>query len=390
MTTAAIELNNIQVRLQQKQVLDGIDLTIEQGDFITFLGPSGCGKTTLLRTIAGLQQADGGSIRIGGREVANGETNFHMEPSKRGLSLVFQSYALWPHMTVFENVAFGLQVRRMGKAEVKRSVQAALDKMRIPELAGRYPSELSGGQQQRVAIARAIVTEPDILLLDEPLSNLDAKLRVEMRAELKRLHQELNTTIIYVTHDQHEAMSLSTRVAVFFGGSLVQTDKPRLLYKHPKTLQVADFIGNAGLHLNSMEGVITHERGQAWLKTAVAAIPVEGCELETHKDVVMTIKPEDIRLYDRQGPDRIAAAVEAVFPSGAETLVQLNAAGGTAMMVRVMGDADYEPGTVLYADLRKEQLNFYDKRTGIRMEHVTPISNTLEESHHEDRLSHSR
>ena len=324
----AIELKDIQVRLQQKQVLDGIDLTIEQGDFITFLGPSGCGKTTLLRTIAGLQQADGGTIRIGGREVANGDTDYHLEPSKRGLSLVFQSYALWPHMTVFENVAFGLQVRKLGKADVKRSVQTALDKMRIPELSARYPGELSGGQQQRVAIARAIVTQPDILLLDEPLSNLDAKLRVEMRAELKRLHQELNTTIVYVTHDQHEALSLSTRVAVFFGGRIVQTDKPRQLYKHPRTLQVADFIGSGGLHMNRLEGVIARESGQAWLKTPVAAIALEECRAcGADGKWCMTIKPEDIRLYDRQGPDRVAAQVEAVFPSGAETLVQLNAGG---------------------------------------------------------------
>ncbi|NBD24271.1 ABC transporter ATP-binding protein [Paenibacillus glycinis] len=368
----AIELKDIQVRLQQKQVLDGIDLTIEQGDFITFLGPSGCGKTTLLRTIAGLQRADGGTIRIGGREVANGDTDYHMEPSKRGLSLVFQSYALWPHMTVFENVAFGLQVRRLAKADVKRSVQNALEKMRIPELSGRYPGELSGGQQQRVAIARAIVTQPDILLLDEPLSNLDAKLRVEMRAELKRLHQELNTTIIYVTHDQHEALSLSTRVAVFFGGRIVQTDKPRQLYKHPRTLQVADFIGSGGLHTNRLEGVIALESGRAWLKTPVAAIALEEAGLAALREVVLTIKPEDIRLYDRQGPDRVTAEVEAVFPSGAETLVQLNA-GGAAMMARVIGDADYEPGAVLYADLRKEQMNFYDKRTGMRLENVAPI-----------------
>lgn len=385
----AIELKDVHVRLQSKQVLSKIDLTIEQGDFITFLGPSGCGKTTLLRTIAGLQKADAGTIRIGGKEVENGDTDYHLEPSKRGLSLVFQSYALWPHMTVFENVAFGLQVRRMGKAEVKRSVQAALDNMRIPELANRYPGELSGGQQQRVAIARAIVTRPDILLLDEPLSNLDAKLRVEMRAELKRLHQELNTTIVYVTHDQQEAMSLSTRIAVFFGGRIVQTDKPRELYKRPSTLQVADFIGNAGMHMNRMEGVIVHECGQTWLKTPIAAIPLAGCGLEAQKHVVLTFKPEDVRLFDKQGADRIVATVEAVFPSGAETLVQLNA-GGVPFMVRVMGDEDYDTGMLVYADLRRERMNFYDKRTGIRLEHVAFDPHQLEEAHHEYRLSLSR
>ncbi|MFC4809770.1 ABC transporter ATP-binding protein [Paenibacillus sp. GCM10023250] len=386
---AAIELKDIRVRLQRKQVLNGIDLTIEPGDFITFLGPSGCGKTTLLRTIAGLQRADAGTIAIGGREVANGATAFHLEPSKRGLGLVFQSYALWPHMTVFENVAFGLQVRRLGKAEIKRSVSAALEAMRIGELAGRYPGELSGGQQQRVAIARAIVTRPDILLLDEPLSNLDAKLRVEMRAELKRLHQELNTTIIYVTHDQQEALSLSTRVAVFFGGRIVQTDKPRELYRHPRTLEVADFLGSAGLRLNRLDGVIACQGGQAWLETPVGPIPLAASGLEAHREAIVTIKPEDVRLHGVPGEGRVAARVEAAFPSGAETLVQLRA-GEASLTARVMGDAEYEPGDLLYADLRRSSLNFYDKRTGMRLAHVAPIPNPMEGSHHEDRFSHSR
>lgn len=227
----AIELRQIHVHVQRKHILKGIDLTIEEGDFVTLLGPSGCGKTTLLRTIAGLQKLNEGMVVISGNRVADGSLAYHLDPAKRGVSLVFQSYALWPHMTVFDNVAFGLQVRKQPKAEVRRSVMAALDKMRISELADRYPGELSGGQQQRVAIARAIVTSPSILLLDEPLSNLDAKLRTEMRAELKRLHRELGTTIVYVTHDQHEAITLSTKVAVFFGGELVQADTPRELYR---------------------------------------------------------------------------------------------------------------------------------------------------------------
>ncbi|WP_127497393.1 ABC transporter ATP-binding protein [Paenibacillus glycanilyticus] len=390
----AIELQGIHVALDGKQVLNDIELTIKQGDFMTFLGPSGCGKTTLLRTIAGLQKADAGTITISGCEVANGETQFHMEPSKRRLSLVFQSYALWPHMTVYENVAFGLQVRKLAKAVVREKVEAALGKMRIAELAGRYPSELSGGQQQRVAIARAIVTEPDILLLDEPLSNLDAKLRVEMRAELKRLHQELNTTVIYVTHDQHEAMTLSTQVAVFFGGEIVQLDKPRELYKRPKTLQVAEFIGSAGMQMNRLEGVIrTDEEGLSWLETPVVLIPLAGGDSPTMQDgqeVVLTVRPEDIRLYEERRPGSIAMSVSAVFPSGAETLVQLDAAG-MSLMARVIGESEYEPGTTLYAVLRQEQMNAYDKKTGIRMElQYAAHNNEPGESTHEDRLSYSR
>lgn len=394
----AIELQGIHVALDGKQVLQNIELTIKQGDFMTFLGPSGCGKTTLLRTIAGLQKADAGTITISGREVANGETQFHMEPSKRRLSLVFQSYALWPHMTVYENVAFGLQVRKLAKAVVREKVEAALGKVRIAELAGRYPSELSGGQQQRVAIARAIVTEPDILLLDEPLSNLDAKLRIEMRAELKRLHQELNTTVIYVTHDQHEAMTLSTQVAVFFGGQIVQLDKPRELYKHPKTLQVAEFIGSAGMQMNRMEGVArTDEEGLSWLETPVVLVPLaasshlaRGINMQDGQEVVLTVRPEDIRLYEERRPGSIAMSVSAVFPSGAETLVQLDAAG-MSMMARVIGESEYEPGTTLYAVLRQEQMNAYDKKTGIRMElQYANHNNEPGESTHEDRLSYSR
>ncbi|ACS98966.1 ABC transporter ATP-binding protein [Paenibacillus sp. JDR-2] len=412
----AIELQGIHVVLDGKQVLNDIKLTIKQGDFMTFLGPSGCGKTTLLRTIAGLQKADAGTITISGREVANGETRFHMEPSKRRLSLVFQSYALWPHMTVYENVAFGLQVRKLAKAVVREKVEAALGKMRIAELAGRYPSELSGGQQQRVAIARAIVTEPDILLLDEPLSNLDAKLRVEMRAELKRLHQELNTTVIYVTHDQHEAMTLSTQVAVFFGGQIVQLDKPRELYKRPKTLQVAEFIGSAGMQMNRLEGVVrTDEEGLSWLETPVVLIPLAtgenyskppqltsdvslphpshlagGVSMDEGQEVVLTVRPEDIRLYEERRPGSIAMSVSAVFPSGAETLVQMDAAG-MSLMARVIGESEYEPGTTLYAVLRQEQMNAYDKKTGIRMElQYANHNNEPGESTHEDRLSYSR
>lgn len=395
MGATAIELRDIQVSLDRKPILQDINLTIERGDFMTFLGPSGCGKTTLLRTIAGLQKVEKGTIAISGREVANGATDFHMEPSKRRLSLVFQSYALWPHMTVYDNVAFGLQVRKMPKPDIQKSVHAALDKMRIPELADRYPSELSGGQQQRVAIARAIVTEPDILLLDEPLSNLDAKLRVEMRAELKRIHQELNTTIIYVTHDQHEAMTLSTKVAVFFGGRIVQLDKPSELYKHPRTLQVAQFIGNTGLHMNAVEGRITGDSSSGYqLHTPLAVVPLEhSSSVHVGREVVMTVRPEDIKLIVNRIPGSTAATVEAIFPSGADTHIQLQA-GGASMMARVMGEPDCEPGDLLFIHVDTEQINLYDKQTGVRIEHRQTArqqdERTKETDHNENRLSYSR
>src|SRR5690625_2171232 len=267
-----IELKNINKHFGDNHVLKDINLTIEDGDFMTLLGPSGCGKTTTLRVITGLENPEGGVVTIGGKEIVNGENRYYAPPSKRDLSLVFQSYALWPHMTVFDNVAFGLGVKKVPKSEIRPKVEAALDKLQILPYIDRYPSELSGGQQQRVSIARAIVTEPKILLLDEPLSNLDAKLRLEMRAELKRLHSELNTTIIYVTHDQVEALTLSTKIAVFFEGELAQLDKPRNIYRNPADLRVADFVGNP--QINLIDATCTFSDGHLLTESSIGKIPV--------------------------------------------------------------------------------------------------------------------
>ncbi|WP_046228259.1 ABC transporter ATP-binding protein [Paenibacillus dauci] len=374
----AIELQGIQVNMGRKRILKGIDLTIEQGDFMTFLGPSGCGKTTLLRTIAGLQKADGGTIVLNGREVANGETAYHMDPAKRGLSLVFQSYALWPHMSVYENVAFGLQVRRQSKTEIREKVMAALTKVRIADLSERYPGELSGGQQQRVAIARAIVTEPQVLLLDEPLSNLDARLRVEMRAELKRLHRELGATIIYVTHDQQEALTLSTRIAVFFEGEIVQLDRPQTLYQRPATLQVADFFGNGGMDTNHLSAeLIATDGGRSYLSSPVCSFPLEGITLTETMPVILTIKPEHIQLHRSYVPQSVPSVVEAVFPAGAETLVKLMTEG-SELSARVLGDAEYSCGETVYITLNPEHMNLYNQGSGVRLPGVRPITPTRE------------
>ncbi|MDR9855759.1 ABC transporter ATP-binding protein [Paenibacillus sp. VCA1] len=377
----AIELRQIHVKVQQKHILKGIDLTIEEGDFVTLLGPSGCGKTTLLRTIAGLQKLNGGTVVISRNKVADGSLAFHLDPAKRGVSLVFQSYALWPHMTVFDNVAFGLQVRKQPKAEIRKSVRAALDKMRIPELADRYPGELSGGQQQRVAIARAIVTSPSILLLDEPLSNLDAKLRTEMRAELKRLHRELGTTIVYVTHDQHEAITLSTKVAVFFGGELVQVDTPRELYRHPRTLQVAEFMGSSDHPLNRVEGMCRVNGNESILGTPLGSFRLAGPDGGADRAVVLTLRPEDIALHEARVPGSIPVKVEDVLPAGGETLVRA-AFGQEKLSARVMGDPDYALGRVLYATFREDRINLYDRETGSRLNtKLTTITPILEEMH---------
>lgn len=252
-----IELNHIDKFYGNNHVLKDLNLVIDDGEFMTLLGPSGCGKTTTLRVVAGLEKPQNGTITMGDKLVVNAKELFFEEPGKRGLNLVFQSYALWPHMTVFDNVAFGLTVKKLPRPEIEKKVMNALERMQIGGFAKRYPAELSGGQQQRVAIARAIVSEPKVLLLDEPLSNLDAKLRIDMRSEIKRLHHELGTTIIYVTHDQVEALTMSTKIAIFFEGELEQVAPPMEIYQNPISLRVADFIGNP--KSNFVEGKAVRE-----------------------------------------------------------------------------------------------------------------------------------
>ena len=249
-----IELTHIDKYYGKNHVLKDLNLTIEDGDFMTLLGPSGCGKTTTLRVVSGLEKPQSGIILMDGKEIVNAAEASFAPPSKRNLNLVFQSYALWPHMTVFDNVAFGLRIRKENSETIAKKVASALDRMQIGEFAKRYPTELSGGQQQRVAIARAIVSEPRLLLLDEPLSNLDAKLRVDMRAELKRLHHETGTTIIYVTHDQMEAMTLATKICLIENGVLQQYDAPLDVYAKPNNVFVADFVGNPAINFIDASG----------------------------------------------------------------------------------------------------------------------------------------
>ena len=231
-----------------------VDLALRQGEFVSLLGPSGCGKTTTLRMIAGFMKPTAGSIEMNG--VVLSSTAHVVAPEKRGMSMIFQSYAIWPNMTVGQNVAFGLQLRKLGKAEIQERVDRILDVVRMKHLKDRYPAELSGGQQQRVALARAIVIEPEVLLLDEPLSNLDASLREEMRSEIRRLHDAFQITTVYVTHDQAEAMVTSDRIVVMNHGRIEQTDDPVTLYNSPKTRFVAGFIGRT----NFLDGTIEGER----------------------------------------------------------------------------------------------------------------------------------
>lgn len=239
-----IRIESLSKRWGEVRAVDNLSMEIEEGSFLTLLGPSGCGKTTTLRSMAGLEEPTDGKIYINDKLVFSKKEEIVVEPVKRGIGLIFQSYALWPHMTVFDNIAFGLVMKKLPKDEIKKTVDEMLMNVHLDNLGERYPNELSGGQQQRVAIARMLITKPDIFLMDEPLSNLDAKLRMGMRSEVKRLHQESGATTVYVTHDQEEAMTMSSHICVMKDGVIRQMDTPEMIYKKPADLFVADFISN--------------------------------------------------------------------------------------------------------------------------------------------------
>ena len=288
---AHVELRKLRKMYGKTVAVDGVDLDIGKGEFMTLLGPSGCGKTTTLRMIAGLVEPTDGEIRVAGKLLSSPGTKV-VPPEKRNMGMVFQSYAVWPHMKVFENVAFPLHNLKKPKEEIRKRVRAALEMVKLDGFEDRYPSNLSGGQQQRVALARAMAVEPDILLFDEPLSNLDAKLREEMRFELKEIQRRIGVTSIYVTHDQAEAMAISDRIAVMSHGKIKQIGNPCEIYDSPQDSFTAEFIGLA----NFFSGKATGE------KTVCLAdhqeLVIDGCRtLNVGADVLLSIRPHNIRIY---------------------------------------------------------------------------------------------
>ncbi len=359
-----IVLQGINKFYGNNHVLRDVDLTVAQGEFMTLLGPSGCGKTTTLRVVAGLENPQSGKMWMNDHLVIHAEEAFFEPPAKRQLNLVFQSYALWPHMTVFDNTAFGLTVGKTSKQEIRKRVDNALERMQIGEYARRYPSELSGGQQQRVAIARAIVTEPKILLLDEPLSNLDAKLRIDMRSELKRLHKEMGTTVLYVTHDQAEALTLSTRIAVFFEGAIEQLDTPLRVYQNPVSLRAADFIGNP--RINLLPGTASLSNGTLSVESPLGAFRFDrttftGAMPESGVfDCMLGVRPEQIGIGASEGGD---AVVYSVMPAGSETLVQLRVQQSN-LLVKLLGLHHYESDTQVSLQLDPSLINIYHAQSG--------------------------
>ena len=294
---ATLKINDINKNFGKTEVLKGINLDIEDGDFLVLLGPSGCGKSTLLNTIAGLETCNSGEILIDNYKVNE------MEPSDRDIALVFQSYALYPAMTVKKNVTFGLEQRKISKEKIEEALKNVANLLQIDQLLERKPSQLSGGQRQRVAMGRALVRDPKIFLFDEPLSNLDAKLRVEMRREIKKLHQKLKTTIVYVTHDQTEAMSLGTSIAIMNHGVIQQCDRPEIIYKEPQNLFVADFIGSPSMNL--INGHLIKEENnfsfmfnnsENTIKIPIRNYNFTNKNIKDNHEVLLGIRPEHIYL----------------------------------------------------------------------------------------------
>jgi multiple sugar transport system ATP-binding protein len=350
---ADVALRNVVKRFDDVDAVRNISLTIPDNEFVVLVGPSGCGKSTTLRMIAGLEEATAGDILIGG-EVVN-----DVPPKDRDIAMVFQNYALYPHMTVFENMSFGLKLRRVAKAEIRARVEHAAKILDITDLLGRRPKQLSGGQRQRVAMGRAIVRNPKVFLFDEPLSNLDAKLRVQMRTEIKRVHQKVKTTTIYVTHDQVEAMTLADRVVVMNGGRIEQIGRPQDLYHRPKSRFVAGFIGSPAM--NFLPARLQSNGDGLLLRLAPElAFPVPPTHTARYqpsvgKDLILGLRPEHItepRGEGREPRCEFAMTLDVIEPMGMETMVFFTV-NGTEVCARVEPSAASAPGQPmrLYANL---------------------------------------
>jgi len=318
-----IELKDIKKTYSGSPAVRELNLTIEERQFVTLLGPSGCGKTTTLRIIAGLEEPDSGEIIVNGKTFFSREKGIYVPPEKRKLGLIFQSYALWPHMTVRKNISLALEQMHLSKDKIQNIVKEVLDKVQLSEYIDRYPSELSGGQQQRVAVARMIAAQPSIFLMDEPLSNLDAMLRVDMRTELKRLHHELGATTVYVTHDQVEALTLSDKIAVMDKGVLKQVGTPEEIYKRPEDLFVARFVGSP--RINCIEGRLVMEAGRKFFQKGKIRVEIkkETQNIMSKDSLTGTIRPEDIVVARMKKQDWLKVEVYSVLPAGSETILSV-------------------------------------------------------------------
>jgi spermidine/putrescine ABC transporter ATP-binding subunit len=343
-----VSLRRVVKRFSNVYAAKDVELDIAKGEFFTLLGPSGCGKTTTLRIIAGFEYPDSGQVFFDEEDVT------YTKPYERGTAMVFQNYALWPHMSVFDNVAYGLKVRKLPKEEIRRRVLEVLDLVGLRGLENRYPLQLSGGQQQRVALARALVVEPKVLLLDEPLSNLDAKLRIRMREEIKKIQRTLNITTIYVTHDQEEAMSISDRVAVMNQGRILQVGTPQDIYFRPKNIFVATFIGKSTLLQGKVvkkdaDRVVVDVGGEAWIAGKLAS----DSGIKEGDDAVLVIKPEDFTVDPPGEPyNAIEGVVEFSMFLGSFTQLRMSVANQN-LKVFIDPKKEVKPGSkfVIYVKI---------------------------------------
>lgn len=333
--------------------LDRLDLDFEIGEFVVLLGPSGSGKTTACRLLAGLEQPSSGRIEIDGKDVTN------MPPRFRGIGMVFQNYALYSHKTVFENIAYPLRIRKVPAVDIQRSVKDVAELLRIGDYMHRKPAQLSGGQAQRVAVARALVWEPSICLMDEPLSNLDALLRLHMRTELNRLHRKLEKTFVFVTHDQEEAMTLATRIAVLKDGRLAQFDEPRAIYRQPANRFVAEFMGRPAM--NTIDGMVQGGTFRAGAVTCAVDRP-DG-------PLTLGIRPEQIEIVEKTAPGAMTLTVDVKEAIEPDTLLIFQNSGGGAVTLRTQANCDaIEAGQPLAITFPKHALHYFDAATGQRVE----------------------
>lgn len=360
-----LEIKNLSKSYGSVEILQNINVSIEQGDFLVLVGPSGCGKSTLLNCIAGLEPITGGTLSIGGRDMT------HVNPKDRDIAMVFQSYALYPTMTVAKNITFGMKVRGVDQATQDKKLKQVAAQLQIEPLLNRKPGQLSGGQRQRVAMGRALVRDPKLFLFDEPLSNLDAKLRVEMRTEIKALHQRLGASMVYVTHDQIEAMTLATKIVVMKGGVIQQIGTPSEIYNHPANLFVADFMGSPAMNLipaktrmngKGLEIEITRESGEP-----IVLIDTKNKDLP--ENVIIGVRPEDIAdatLRGREGGQVADCLIDIVEPAGADTYAVMQL-GGKHVTARLHAETSAVAGQNLNLAFDLGKVSYFAPETGERL-----------------------
>jgi multiple sugar transport system ATP-binding protein len=352
---AGVEVRNVVKRYGSAQVIHGVDVEIGDGEFVILVGPSGCGKSTLLRMVAGLEAISGGEIAIGGKVVND------VAPKDRDIAMVFQNYALYPHKNVADNMGFSLKLKGRPKAEIEAKVRKAAEILDLVKLLDRFPKQLSGGQRQRVAMGRAIVRDPRVFLFDEPLSNLDAKLRVAMRVEIKELHQRLGTTIVYVTHDQIEAMTMADKIVVMRDGRVEQTGAPLDLYDKPGNVFVAGFIGSPAM--NFLKGRIdSRDDKQIFVSDSGAILPVANVKAEPGRPVIYGIRPEHIDV----AADGLSATVSVLEPTGAETQVFAKI-GDDSIDAIVRERLKVRPGEEIRLRIDPARAHLFERESGARL-----------------------